>query len=161
MQKKSLDKLSKHSLNELAYKLIKEDIISCELLPGMVISEGLLLDRFKLSKSPTRSALIRLKQDGLITSRGRQGSVISKIMISDVQEISHCLVAIILKNNLILKLHKLTLFQKLIILKTFVILISLVSMEFSKASDRVQNIFRHIRANGTSRAKNKVFAFCY
>ena len=87
MQKKSLDKLSKHSLNEFAYKLIKEDIISCELLPGIVISEGLLIERYGLSKSPTRSALIRLKQDGLITSRGQQGSVVSKIMISDVQEI--------------------------------------------------------------------------
>ena len=87
MQKKSLDKLSKHSLNEFAYKLIKEDIISCELLPGMVISEGLLIDRYKLSKSPTRSALIRLKQDGLITSRGQHGSVVCRIMISDVQEI--------------------------------------------------------------------------
>jgi len=87
MQNKRLEKLSNHNLNDLAYNLIKEDIISCELLPGTLISEGLLIERYGLSKSPTRSALIRLKQEGLITSGGQRGSVVSRIMISDVQEI--------------------------------------------------------------------------
>ena len=87
MENKNGDKISKHNLNELAYNLIKGDIISCVLLPGMAISEGLLITRYGLSKSPTRSALTRLKQEGLITSRGQQGSVVSRIMLSDVQEI--------------------------------------------------------------------------
>ena len=87
MKNKKSEKLSNHNLNDFAYNLIKEDIISCELLPGMLISEGLLIERYGLSKSPTRSALIRLKQEGLITSGGQRGSVISRIMISDVQEI--------------------------------------------------------------------------
>jgi len=87
MQNKGGDKVTKHNLNDFAYKLIKDDIISCVLLPGTVISEGLLIECYGLSKSPTRSALIRLKQEGLITSLGRQGSVVSRIMLSDVQEI--------------------------------------------------------------------------
>ena len=87
MQNKGGDKVTKHNLNDFAYKLIKDDIISCVLQPGMEVSEGSIIARYGLSKAPTRSALIRLKQEGLIASRGRQGSVVSRIMLSDVQEI--------------------------------------------------------------------------
>ena len=87
MQNKGGDKVTKHNLNDFAYKLIKDDIISCVLQPGMEVSEGSIIARYRLSKAPTRSALIRLKQEGLIASRGRQGSVVSRIMLSDVQEI--------------------------------------------------------------------------
>ena len=75
------------NLNQLAYGTIKEDIISCGLQPGEEISEAVLVARYGLSKAPVRSALVRLRQEGLVISRGRMGNIVSPITLRDVQEI--------------------------------------------------------------------------
>ena len=78
---------SEKNLNEIAYRAIKDDIISCALWPGDDISEATLLARYGFSKAPVRSALLRLRQEGLVVSRGRRGSMVSQITFRDVQEI--------------------------------------------------------------------------
>ena len=75
------------SLNDFAYRTIKEDIISCSLNPGENISESTLRARYGFSKAPIRSALMRLRQEGLVVSRGRLGNKVSQITFRDVQEI--------------------------------------------------------------------------
>ena len=75
------------SLNDIAYRAIKDDIISCALQPGGDISEGGLAARYRLGKAPIRSAMMRLRQEGLIVSRGRQGNAVSAVTLRDVQEI--------------------------------------------------------------------------
>ncbi len=81
-------KSSKGNLNETAYRTIKDDIISCALQPGEEISESVLVERYGLSKSPIRSALMRLRQEGLVVSRGRLGNIVTPVTLGDVQEIS-------------------------------------------------------------------------
>ncbi len=78
---------SAQSLNDIAYARIKDDIISCALQPGAEISEGLLVARYGMSKAPIRSAMMRLRQEGLIVSRGRQGNAVSPVTLRDIQEI--------------------------------------------------------------------------
>jgi len=75
------------NLNDTAYGTIKDDIISCALQPGEEISEGLLVARYGMSKAPIRSAMMRLRQEGLIVSRGRQGNAVSPVTLRDIQEI--------------------------------------------------------------------------
>ncbi len=75
------------SLNDAAYRAIKDDIIACVLQPGEEISEGVLAARYGFGKAPIRSALVRLRQEGLIVSRGRQGNIASPVTLRDVQEI--------------------------------------------------------------------------
>ena len=75
------------NLNETAYRAIKGDIIACVLQPGEEISEGVLVARYGFSKAPIRSALVRLRQEGLIVSRGRQGNIVSPVTLRDVQEV--------------------------------------------------------------------------
>ena len=75
------------NLNDIAYWTIKDDIISCALQPGEDISEGVLAARYRLGKSPIRSAMMRLRQEGLVVSRGRQGNAVSAVTLRDVQEI--------------------------------------------------------------------------
>ena len=75
------------NLNEIAYRTIKDDIISCALQPGEDISEGVLATRYRLGKAPIRSAMMRLRQEGLVVSRGRQGNAVSAVTLRDVQEI--------------------------------------------------------------------------
>ena len=78
---------SGNNLNEIAYRAIKDDIISCALQPGDDISEATLLARYGFSKAPIRSALLRLRQEGLVVSRGRRGNMVSQVTFRDVQEI--------------------------------------------------------------------------
>ena len=75
------------NLNDTAYARIKDDIISCALQPGEEVSEGLLVARYGMSKAPIRSAMMRLRQEGLIVSRGRQGNAVSPVTLRDIQEI--------------------------------------------------------------------------
>ena len=75
------------NLNDIAYATIKDDIISCALQPGEDISEGVLAARYRLGKAPIRSAMMRLRQEGLVVSRGRQGNAVSAVTLRDVQEI--------------------------------------------------------------------------
>ncbi len=78
---------SGENLNEIAYRSIKDDIISCSLQPGDDISEATLLARYGFSRAPVRSALLRLRQEGLVVSRGRRGNMVSQVTFRDVQEI--------------------------------------------------------------------------
>jgi len=78
---------AEQNLNETAYARIKDDIISCALQPGEEVSEGVLVARYGMSKAPIRSAMTRLRQEGLIQSRGRQGNVVSPVTLRDIQEI--------------------------------------------------------------------------
>ena len=75
------------NLNDIAYRAIKDDIISCALQPGEDISEGVLAARYRLGKAPIRSAMMRLRQEGLVVSRGRQGNAVSALTLRDVREI--------------------------------------------------------------------------
>ena len=75
------------NLNDIAYATIKDDIISCALQPGEEVSEGVLVARYGMSKAPIRSAMMRLRQEGLIVSRGRQGNAVSPVTLRDIQEI--------------------------------------------------------------------------
>ena len=75
------------NLNDIAYRTIKDDIISCALQPGEDISEGVLAARYRMGKAPIRSAMMRLRQEGLVVSRGRQGNAVSAVTLRDVQEI--------------------------------------------------------------------------
>jgi DNA-binding GntR family transcriptional regulator len=87
-QSKGAKKAANGNLNEKAYTTIKDDIISCALQPGEEISEAALVARYGLSKAPIRSALMRLRQEGLVVSRGRLGNIVTPVTLRDVQEIS-------------------------------------------------------------------------
>ena len=75
------------NLNDIAYTTIKDDVITCSLQPGEEISEGMLAARYGMGKAPIRNALMRLRQEGLIISRGRQGNAVSAITLRDIREI--------------------------------------------------------------------------
>ena len=87
LPKRENEPAADRNLNDIAYRTIKDDIISCALQPGEDISEGVLAARYGLGKAPIRSAMMRLRQEGLVVSRGRQGNAVSAVTLRDVQEI--------------------------------------------------------------------------
>lgn len=58
---------------------LREDIISLALKPGMVLSRAELQDRFGLSSTPVRDALMRLRDEGLVDIFPQHATIVSPI----------------------------------------------------------------------------------
>ena len=67
---------------KLAYETLRDEILSLELQPGAVLDETSLAERFGMSRSPVREALIRLAGDDLVVTLSNRSTVVAPI---DVQ----------------------------------------------------------------------------
>jgi DNA-binding GntR family transcriptional regulator len=73
-----------------AYQELRRIIIWGELPPGSRISERLVAERMRLSRTPVRSALHRLEQEGFVTSRGQgreRRLIVAPLTMADAQEV--------------------------------------------------------------------------
>lgn len=68
------------------YDDLRREIIELTLKPGAIISIKDMCEHFGTSRSPVRDALIRLEQEGLITTLPQRGTMISKIDFSRVEQ---------------------------------------------------------------------------
>lgn len=64
---------------KLVYDVLRDEIISLSLLPGSAIDENQLAERFAMSRTPIREALVRLAGDGLVTTLPNRSTVVSNI----------------------------------------------------------------------------------
>lgn len=70
-----------------AYEVLRKEIISCRMMPGSLLSEPEVMQRFEIAKASCRVALQRLIHDGLVTSIPRQGYRIAPITLKDVDDV--------------------------------------------------------------------------
>jgi DNA-binding GntR family transcriptional regulator len=73
------------------YAQVREDIIGLRLPPGADLDEASLEERFGVSRTPVREALIRLASDGLIVLLPNRGARVTHIDISDVPQLFEAL----------------------------------------------------------------------
>jgi DNA-binding GntR family transcriptional regulator len=66
----------------LAYDTLRDEILSLDLKPGALLDETTLAERFGMSRSPIREALIRLAGDELVVTLSNRSTVVAQI---DVQ----------------------------------------------------------------------------
>ena len=59
-------KVVKDLLSEQIYKILKEDIINSRINFGEVLVNKNLQERFEVSSTPIRDAILRLKEDGIV-----------------------------------------------------------------------------------------------
>lgn len=69
------------------YEKIRADILACVLAPGSRVFENDLAQRYNVSKSPVRDALLRLQEQGLIEVLPRKGYLIRPISIGDAHDL--------------------------------------------------------------------------
>jgi DNA-binding GntR family transcriptional regulator len=74
-------------LQERVFSLLKREIVNCERLPGSVICEEELVEKFRTSRTPIREALLKLQREGLVEIFPRQGTFVSEISLKDIYEI--------------------------------------------------------------------------
>lgn len=75
------------SLTKLAYQVLRNEIITCQLAPGSEVSEHEISDRLSMSKTPVREALVRLAGEGLVEAFPRRAYRIAPITIQSVNEL--------------------------------------------------------------------------
>jgi DNA-binding GntR family transcriptional regulator len=66
-----------------AYRALERMIVTLELEPGGVLTEGALIDRVGLGRTPVREAIQRLAWEGLIEVRPRAGLAIAPLHAAD------------------------------------------------------------------------------
>lgn len=74
------------SLNDVTYNKIREDIMNMTLEPGMDVSVQKLSERYGVSRTPVREAVVRLQQSGLVEIYPQRKTVVSKIDLQRVRE---------------------------------------------------------------------------
>jgi DNA-binding GntR family transcriptional regulator len=73
-----------------AYEELRRLIVWGQLPPGSRISERIIADRLKLSRTPVRSALHRLEQEGFVASNGagrERRLIVAPLTMHDAQEV--------------------------------------------------------------------------
>jgi DNA-binding GntR family transcriptional regulator len=73
------------------YAQVREDIIALRLPPGADLDESSLEQRFAVSRTPVREALIRLASEGLIVLLPNRGARVTHIDISDIPSLFEAL----------------------------------------------------------------------
>jgi GntR family transcriptional regulator, rspAB operon transcriptional repressor len=77
---------SSNSLNDVTYDAIKKDIMDMTLEPGMNVSVQKLSERYGVSRTPVREAIVRLQQSGLVEIYPQRKTMVSKIDLDRVCE---------------------------------------------------------------------------
>lgn len=64
---------------KFVYGVLRDDIVDLVLAPGSPIDEIQLAERFSLSRTPIREALVRLASEGLVTTLPNRSTIVSTI----------------------------------------------------------------------------------
>ncbi len=64
---------------KVVYEALRNEILGLTLPPGSPIDEVQLADRFAMSRTPIREALVRLSGEGLVTTLPNRSTVVSNI----------------------------------------------------------------------------------
>jgi DNA-binding GntR family transcriptional regulator len=75
------------SLANQAYQRLHQEILTCRLAPGQIVSERELAQRYDVSKTPMREALAQAVHEGFIQRLPGRGYIVSPITIRDIREL--------------------------------------------------------------------------
>lgn len=78
--------VNKNTTSKTIYYKLRDEIINLYLEPGTSISEKELSEKYSVSRTPVREALVRLAQEGLVNIYPQKGTVVSLIDLSAVEE---------------------------------------------------------------------------
>lgn len=83
------------------YDILREDILSMRLEPGAFLDEVRIADRFDVSRSPVREALIRLNADGLVSMLRNRAAIVAPM---DMGSLPHYMDALTLVQRAVTRL---------------------------------------------------------
>lgn len=75
------------SRSELAYRVLKDKIVTLELAPATLLSEAELMASLDMGRTPVREALQRLAHEDLVVILPRRGTVVTDLNPRDLRQI--------------------------------------------------------------------------
>ncbi|GMB65688.1 GntR family transcriptional regulator [Pectobacterium parmentieri] len=66
-------------VNQQIYRVLRKDIVECNIPPGKLLSEKEISVRFDVSRQPVREAFIKLAEAGLVQIMPQRGTFVMKI----------------------------------------------------------------------------------
>lgn len=69
------------------YRILREQIIQAELLPGERISESEIAKSLSISRQPVREAFIKLSEEGLVQVLPQRGTYVTRISTGSVMDV--------------------------------------------------------------------------
>ena len=75
--------LTAESAAQRAYRSLEKLIVTLDLAPGSVTTEGALIERLALGRTPVREAIQRLEWEGLLEVRARAGLAVAPLHAAD------------------------------------------------------------------------------
>ena len=73
-------------VRDLAYQVLRREIVSGELQPGQALRDADLTVRLGVGRTPLREALMLLAEEGLVTAYHRQGTYVTDVTLRDLQQ---------------------------------------------------------------------------
>jgi DNA-binding GntR family transcriptional regulator len=71
---------------EYAYRMIRENVLNLNIIPGTLISENSLAEALDMSRTPIREAISRLVLEEVLQVYSQRGTYVSKIDMNRVNE---------------------------------------------------------------------------
>ena len=84
----TLSEINTHSLAEKAYALLEEKLVTLQLVPGSLVSEGDLIEMTRIGRTPVREAIQRLAQQELFEVIPRKGLLVAEVSRSSTAMIA-------------------------------------------------------------------------
>ncbi|MHB2166371.1 GntR family transcriptional regulator [Alsobacter sp. R-9] len=78
---------SSELIRTAVYHRLRSDILSCALRPGSQLQEKQLCERYGVSKSPIRDAMLKLEELSLVEIMPRKGYRVRPISLADAREL--------------------------------------------------------------------------
>ena len=83
-----MEKLSRGgTLQGRAFELIRDEITSGRLAPGAIVSANTLAERFGVSRTPVREALLQLERAGMVRIEKNRGATVLATSLEDLLEV--------------------------------------------------------------------------
>src|SRR5262249_10586933 len=70
-----------------AYRATKDLILSGEIPPGSLLSEGEIADRLAVSRTPVREAFLRLETEDLLRLVPKRGAVVVPVPLTEAADV--------------------------------------------------------------------------
>ena len=86
MKLKISERRKKENNREYAYRVLRDNIMTMQLLPGETLNEAELAEIFHVSRTPVHEAVIMLKEEMLVEVYPQSGSKVSYININTLKE---------------------------------------------------------------------------
>ncbi|MGE9549630.1 GntR family transcriptional regulator [Erwinia amylovora] len=73
-------------VNQQVYRFLRQEIVTCAIPPGSLLSEKEVSARFSVSRQPVREAFIKLAEAGLVQVLPQRGTFVRKISAQRVAD---------------------------------------------------------------------------